>query len=649
MDTPTPRKKPRLTNACELCRKRKVRCDDRQPDCTNCIRAGVPCRTTDPRHPHRAAERQRAGDDSAAACVPTPNTPSKSGLPENDTDGGPAEERLPALPRFQAGHAFYILTQWLDIALSRLGLSGPLCWLGESYNGTSQQCLTNMMQSASAQSTADCLGAPVAEHSAAVYELFPLPCLVPGQAFACSRVGNESILHMSVTLLIRPCVADTAKDPQQVLQMTKEAVTFTLQHLGWITIIPSPLTVQALLLLSLQLRACDHADVAWHIITLALSIAQTMCLHRRSKSSAADVSDTFGMTPDELERIWWCLYTLERTLSVELERPSNINDKECDLDFPYTLSQDDQLQKRPLFCAAVHLAHIQGQVIEGLLQNRAAEEGRTTTMESAICDKIRAIGHLDAILRKWVDSVPDGLRPANYMDCNPALLPCVAHLALQFYATEFLLHRHALILNNASIQAMVARHFPHDSFRHRLMNAHNICSRSTRTIVAILGHLHDNHAGCLLLTLHPASLAAYGLALQIISRPHAVTVKSDAEVQDTVIAIISRHNDHMRDPGVQVESELASRATVLQNLRETVKANIDYGQRENKRKSGMWPCHHDQSLSQRLLDNDTARNRQLGDQNAAEAFEPPLDWSSSFFATEDDFDWEAFANAFNLA
>ena len=41
------RKRQRISRACDLCRARKVRCDERQPSCTRCVSANVSCTTTD--------------------------------------------------------------------------------------------------------------------------------------------------------------------------------------------------------------------------------------------------------------------------------------------------------------------------------------------------------------------------------------------------------------------------------------------------------------------------------------------------------------------------------------------------------------------------------------------------------------------------
>ncbi|KAK9692595.1 hypothetical protein K7432_014259 [Basidiobolus ranarum] len=42
-DPSKPTKRKRLTQACDTCRKKKVKCDGNRPSCSNCIRLKVPC------------------------------------------------------------------------------------------------------------------------------------------------------------------------------------------------------------------------------------------------------------------------------------------------------------------------------------------------------------------------------------------------------------------------------------------------------------------------------------------------------------------------------------------------------------------------------------------------------------------------------
>ncbi|CZR57795.1 uncharacterized protein PAC_07684 [Phialocephala subalpina] len=54
----------RLSHACNLCRARKVRCDERLPSCHNCEVAGVECVTVDPKHPQAEVPRKRVGSEA---------------------------------------------------------------------------------------------------------------------------------------------------------------------------------------------------------------------------------------------------------------------------------------------------------------------------------------------------------------------------------------------------------------------------------------------------------------------------------------------------------------------------------------------------------------------------------------------------------
>jgi hypothetical protein len=63
-------------SACEECRRRKLRCD-RQPQCGNCVEAGVVCTTTTvrpargPKKGHLKALKGRIGKDSYLTCFDT--------------------------------------------------------------------------------------------------------------------------------------------------------------------------------------------------------------------------------------------------------------------------------------------------------------------------------------------------------------------------------------------------------------------------------------------------------------------------------------------------------------------------------------------------------------------------------------------------
>lgn len=175
-----PPKRKRLNFACNYCRARKTRCDERKPSCHSCLAAGVRCVTMDKRRPGADVERRTAGsprpfpvvyDDSSPvedfspgggrsggiAPPPPPRGPladrrassttttalseysaeldpltPASGRGTTDATEGldpPAEDAagryaglLPFIPRLRGSNTLEVLTAWLDLAFYRLGL-----------------------------------------------------------------------------------------------------------------------------------------------------------------------------------------------------------------------------------------------------------------------------------------------------------------------------------------------------------------------------------------------------------------------------------------------------------------------------------------------------------------------------------------------
>lgn len=76
-DSPAGRKLVRLSLACNQCRKRKVRCDAKQPKCRNCSLRGEECETLDLRRPGKGpGVRQRARRSKGSLCsLPAEGSP----------------------------------------------------------------------------------------------------------------------------------------------------------------------------------------------------------------------------------------------------------------------------------------------------------------------------------------------------------------------------------------------------------------------------------------------------------------------------------------------------------------------------------------------------------------------------------------------
>jgi hypothetical protein len=573
------RKRKRLTNACTRCRSRKVRCDDRQPSCTNCVRAGVPCVTFDPRQPNQTAERREA--QGGAPTEPgnrlarTTSSTSSAAPQQGYIDGGPHTHAsteshgppptvdmdhmspvglLPTLPRFITGSSLYLLTQWLDLAFARRGSPQRF---STHYKRNRGNPPTVPFSAASSDNTTASSGGSYWRQRWSTTVGIILPLFESASALDPALSAEISEPSGTAQPDIIQLLTDNILAASMPLPDEKSSIEFTsavnaiFSNLGSAVLDRREEMVELLILSVIVLREAEQMDLAWRINGLAVSVAQTIGLHQRASLTP---QASLPHAARRRARIWWSLYVVDKMLCVELERASAIRDLECNQEVVDL--QEDGARGDASFSpyrAAIELAKIQARICDRLIQSRADEEAAGPDLERVIVDKMRNAGELDGMLVQWAENLPSEHRPSEMLYCDTELLPAISHLALQYYQTLFLLHRHSLILNTSTVHAEVARHFSREPYRHRLRNGHIICSSATRSIVNILTHVRESRAMSVLNTSHAPLLASYGLAIQIVRHPNASGAKSDLELQATAIAITKEHLARQQERGTADE------------------------------------------------------------------------------------------------
>ena len=102
-----------------------------------------------------------------------------------------------------------------------------------------------------------------------------------------------------------------------------------MMGLPQLLVTPSLPNVCALMLLSLHSNNSNHRTAAWVYHGAACRLAVALGMHRQ------DVSGSFHPITCELrKRVWWTLYCYEQNLCCSLGRPSAIDDREVDVDYP---------------------------------------------------------------------------------------------------------------------------------------------------------------------------------------------------------------------------------------------------------------------------------------------------------------------------
>ncbi|KAK4959088.1 hypothetical protein LTR10_003887 [Elasticomyces elasticus] len=580
------RKRKRLMNACIRCRTRKVKCDDRDHQCTNCFKANAACVTYNPRQPDAPAERREAQKDAPASAADHHRrafSRTNSDHPTSRDGQGTSDERtpsvavdhlspvglLPALPRFITGSSLFLLTQWLDLAFTRLGSPQHF---SRHYRKSQDTGIKNVPLSA-IRPTGDAELPRVREaqpsHTkwcASVGSVLPIFRRYGDPVHTANPVESgdgSDLLCILRTALINALIEGAN---------TVSSVNMTLSYLGDIVLEGSLDSLEVLMLLAIITRSCGRMELAWQLTSLAISIAQTLGLHRHVDSSSAP-TEVAGQGIRKAQA-WWSIYIIDKMLCIELERVSMIRDLDCN---QRPLSEHREAAYdlfQTVTVAAVQLATIQGEVTERLTQSRAAEELHRDDLERVIVDKMRLVGELDGQLTRWAEQLPSEIRPSEYLYADPEALPGVAHLAIQYQQTLFLLHRHALILNTSTVQQEVAKHFADQPYRQRLRNGHNICSNATRAIVGILSHLRESGIHTVLSSSHAPLLAAYGLAIQIVRHPGASAAKSDLELQATAMQTVREYQQAHIESGLANVTEITTTRSLLDTLHDMVRACV---------------------------------------------------------------------------
>lgn len=161
-------------------------------------------------------------------------------------------------------------------------------------------------------------------------------------------------------------------------------------------------STQALFLMSLVLRGHNEIEMAWSLLTLAISIAQSLGVHRTA--SPRHRARRGELLSEEYVRTWWALYSLDKLLTLEIERHSSIRDSERNQSMP------NLKQKPPVFEWVIKLAHVHSQVNERCIQARSSEENHKLEYQTIIQEKIVNHGELGQMILAWVEDLPKELR-----------------------------------------------------------------------------------------------------------------------------------------------------------------------------------------------------------------------------------------------
>ncbi|KAI4195457.1 MAG: hypothetical protein LQ348_002457 [Seirophora lacunosa] len=471
----------RASRACETCHGRKVRCDAASlgVPCTNCVAFSIECRIPPPKR-KKAQGKARDSDsdrgDSIQANSPTVEAPAPAGydFPHNDTqpaaqDGMPVTTLSNAQSVQQAVQNTHY-TQFMKPKFARAPIkeAGRVAYLGESSN------LSLLVQD---------------RHGATDVVHYPLPDTIKGSKARLTDLDSIEIdiLHQRGAFLLPPralCdeliesffqwVAPVVpvinrsrfmqryRDPKnppsllllQAMLLAGSRVCTNSQLMdasGSTT--PAAMTfykrakalydanyeddrvtiVQALVLMGWYWEGPeDVTKNVFYWTRVATIVAQGSGMHRSVEGSQLS-------RPDKRlwKRIWWTLFTRDRSVAVALGRPVHINTDDSDVEMvsedDFIEDEVDQAARYPLdrthvqfFLQYVRLCEIMGLVL---------------SQQYSVASKLRRqnaidLTHSDMALADWLQNCPKEVyweKPKHHF--------WSALLHSNYYTTLCLLHR----------------------------------------------------------------------------------------------------------------------------------------------------------------------------------------------------------------
>lgn len=247
--------------------------------------------------------------------------------------------------------------------------------------------------------------------------------------------GQEALLKNSINAWISKhgCIYHNAcngeKDPTTVGEVYFKKARELLKKCFDVS---SPITIQALLNLYMYQLSRERSNLAYLYIGLAIRMAQDLKLHKKEHMS----EDLYLRETNK--RLWWSAYWLDLCAALESNRPTMVDDKDCDLDYPTKLdTEDEETGYRINFSVySIKLMKIRKNITKHLPSEQSGQS------------LLSAISRLETALTNWHHGLPFDFRfdldqdnDAKFVNTGTFRDESRLILNIQYQTTWIMLHK----------------------------------------------------------------------------------------------------------------------------------------------------------------------------------------------------------------
>ncbi|KNC98880.1 uncharacterized protein SPPG_09320 [Spizellomyces punctatus DAOM BR117] len=506
---PTGGKRKRITQACDACNKKKVKCDGIKPTCSNCLRSSSSCSYS------RGAKKRgpRAGyieslenrlKEMEALLKPLHGSDESlvSGLSSNETldQANPSRSSSTSMasldlanstssaPQF---HNDTMFTQHGVMIKDQIPFSNSF-FMSPSIDYAGTSCPPG--PTAQQQST----GYVPPDATNDLLELYfhyigPIMPLIHKRTFY-QNIANQSPLMLNAMYALaarfstHPAIRT---NPDAFYSSGDNFYIKAREMVDHYMDVPNATTVNALLILATYAAESGRGSAAWMYSGMAIRMAQELKLNVEPdfEEAFAGGSRMGWLEKETRRRLWWCCFVLDRYAGAAADRSMIINEKDCKVYLPSSeiswesldpseiaknvsgLPTPDSYQIAVLtstnaftpgipaqspYGYFILLVKIFGKIVE--YSNLFKTAQRTNTTPALTPDADYQLSVLDASLRDWFGSLPEWMRVIGdsfvpeLTSTNPPSWH-IAYLHIFYHTCVIVLHRPKMMVTLRDIRA----------------------------------------------------------------------------------------------------------------------------------------------------------------------------------------------------
>ncbi|KAJ1717050.1 hypothetical protein COH20_011263 [Aspergillus flavus] len=237
------------------------------------------------------------------------------------------------------------------------------------------------------------------------------------------------------------------------------------------------MAVQALLAMALTTEILLDKEATYIALGAAVRVATSLGLQQQLKDPR--------LSPPEISEryiIFWCMYSLDKSLSLRLGRPPAIDDRDIEIDIP----DERQLAVTNPRTAVLLLAHMK---LSRIASEVYSELYSARSRRYPALKRFRTISELDTKLQEWCRSLPGDVQPGKPIVCTKENVRHAITLHLEYFNCLATLHRcwafQDQLTEYDELHNEMARQGCGD-IGDRVYTGHMICLDSARNIARLL-------------------------------------------------------------------------------------------------------------------------------------------------------------------